>query len=143
VTWLGAGLLDQVCLVAAREGGPARELRARRRLRPVVLVSHLGFVLLVGSGLLAAQAAGLHLGQTRWLGLKAGLTAFLFAPLVAFHAWVNHVWIARGLRQTPAPPFSKDLRRGLGMDDMGRTLMGVFFAVAVPLAVWLSLARPR
>ena len=58
------------------------------------------------------------------------------------HAWVCHVWIARGLRQTAAPPFSKDLARGIGMDDMIRALAAPLLGVAVPLIVWLSAKKP-
>jgi hypothetical protein len=66
----------------------------------------------------------------------------LVLPLEAMHAWVCHVWIDRGLRQTPAPPFSKDLARGIGMDDMIRALAAPLLGVAIPLIVWLSVSRP-
>jgi hypothetical protein len=58
------------------------------------------------------------------------------------HAWVTHVWIARGLRQTAEPPLSKDLRRGVSVEEMIRTLSLPLLGIAVPLLVWLSVAKP-
>lgn len=74
----------------------------------------------------------------RWLHLKLGLTAFLLVPLEAFHAYVNHVWIARALRDGSA----RLLERGVGLDDMVRTLAIPLLGAAVPLLFWLSLRRP-
>jgi hypothetical protein len=88
------------------------------------------------------HAKGYRVGYPRWLSLKLGLAVFLALPLEAMHAYVGHVWIARGLRQTEAPPFSKDLARGLGIDEMIRTLALLLLGVAIPLMVWLSLAKP-
>ena len=84
----------------------------------------------------------LGVGQRRWLDLKLGVVAFLVVPLEAMHAWVNHGWIARGLRETAAPPFSRDLERGIGMDDMVRTLSALLLGAAVPFLVWLSVKEP-
>jgi len=58
------------------------------------------------------------------------------------HAWIAHAWIAGGLRQTPAPPFAKDLVRGIGMDEMLRALAAPLLLASVPLLVWLSLRKP-
>jgi hypothetical protein len=133
----------QAVLLRARAGGdPGRELSARRRLRPWLLVEHAGLVLALLAGLALLEARGWGPGRARWLGLKLGLTLFLVVPLEAMHAWVCHVWIARGLRQTTAPPFSKDLARGIGMDDMIRALAAPLLGVGVPLIVWLSLRKP-
>lgn len=85
---------------------------------------------------------GWGMGHARWLGVKVGLVAFLFLPLQAMHAYVCHVWVSRGLGQTRAAPYAKDLVRGLGMEEMIRTLEAVLFGVAVPLVIWLSLRRP-
>lgn len=85
---------------------------------------------------------GWGLSHARWLGVKVGLVAFLFVPLQVMHAYVCHVWIARGLGQTSAPPYAKDLVRGLGMEEMIRTLEAVLFGAAVPLVIWLSVCRP-
>ena len=63
-------------------------------------------------------------------------------PLETIHALVCHRWIARGLRQTEAPPFSKDLERGIGMDDMVRVLAIPLLGLGLPLIVWLSVAKP-
>jgi hypothetical protein len=52
------------------------------------------------------------------------------------------VWIARGLRQTVAPPFTRDLERGIGMDDMLRALSALLLGAALPLLVWLSVGEP-
>jgi hypothetical protein len=85
---------------------------------------------------------GWGLGQARWLALKLGLVAFLLVPLEAMHAYICHVWIERGLQETGSPPFSKDLERGIGMDDMLRALAVPLLLLALPLLVWLSLGKP-
>jgi hypothetical protein len=141
--WGGAALAAQVALLRARAGGdPGRELSARRRVHPLLAVEHAGLALALLAGLALLEARGWGPGRARWLGLKLGLTLFLVVPLEAMHAWVCHVWIARGLRQTTVPPFSKDLARGIGMDDMIRALAAPLLGVGVPLIVWLSLRKP-
>lgn len=129
-------------LHARRSGRPEDELRARRHVRGLVTLEHAALAAALGSGLILLDVLGLALGRYRWLDLKLGLVAFLLLPLEGMHAWVNHVWIARGLRQTTAPPFSRDLARGIGMDDMVRTLSAVLLGAAVPLLVWLSVREP-
>jgi hypothetical protein len=141
--WAGAALASQVVLLRARAGGdPGRELSARRRIRPLLAVEHAALALALLAGLALLEARGWGPGHARWLGLKLGLTLFLVVPLEAMHVWVCHVWIARGVRQTPAPPFSKDLARGIGMDDMIRALAAPLLGVGVPLIVWLSVRKP-
>jgi hypothetical protein len=108
----------------------------------VLVVEHAAFVLALAAGFGLLEHRHWGLGTARWLAVKIGLTAFLLVPLEAMHAWVCHDWIARGLRQTPAPPFSKDLARGIGMDDMLRALAAPLLAAALPLIVWLSWRRP-
>jgi hypothetical protein len=129
-------------VMAARRGGAEAELRARRRIAPLVATEHAALVLALLSGWLLLHALGLGLGQRRWLDLKLGLVAFLMIPLEAMHAWVTHGWIARGLRETPSPPFSRTLERGVGMDDMVRTLSALLLGAAVPLVAWLSVRKP-
>jgi hypothetical protein len=107
-----------------------------------VLTEHLALAAALGSGLLLMDVLDYRLGQRRWLDLKLGLVAFLVVPLEGMHAWVNHTWIARGLRATPAPPLSRELERGMAMDDMLRTLSVVLLGVALPLLAWLSLRKP-
>ena len=141
--WAGAAVAGQVLLWRARSGGDlGRELRTLRRAQPLLAVEHGAFAIALVSGAVLMADRGFSLGHPRWFGVKLGLVAFLFVPLEAMHAYVGHVWIARGLRETPAPPFSKDLARGIGMDDMVRTLAALLLGVAVPLVVWLSRARP-
>ena len=142
MVWLLAALAAQGILFGARGGGEAGQLAARRRVRPVVLLEHGAFVLALAAGLALLWHRHWGLGHARWLAVKIGLTAFLLVPLEAMHAWIAHVWIARGLRQTPAPPLSKDLLRGIGMDDMLRALAAPLLALSVPLLAWLSLWKP-
>jgi hypothetical protein len=139
---VAAALAAQGILLAARGRGEAGQLAARRRLRPVVLVEHGAFVLALAAGLALLWHRHWGLGHARWLAVKIGLTLFLLLPLEAMHAWIAHVWIARGLGQTPAPPLAKDLVRGIGMDDMLRALAAPLLLVALPLLVWLSLRKP-
>jgi hypothetical protein len=97
----------------------------------------------LGVGFAAMAAHGWRLGYPRWLSIKLGLVVFLLVPLEGMHAWVNHVWLARALRaRDSGAPLSRDLDRGLGMDDMVRTLAALLLAVALPVIAWLSLARP-
>lgn len=105
-------------------------------------MQHAGFLLLLLTGgvLLAhAPAALLH---ARWLHLKLGLTAFLLLPLEGFHAYVNHVWLAGGLRGPQGPAAARRVERALGLDDMVRSLAVPLLGAAVPLVAWLSLRRP-
>ena len=130
-------------LLGARRGGETPRLAARRRIQPVVLVEHLAFLLGLGAGVALLLHRHWGLGHARWLAVKIGLTLFLLVPLEAMHAWIAHGWIARGLRQTTSgPPFSKDLVRGVGMDDMLRALAAPLLAASVPLLAWLSLRKP-
>lgn len=118
-----------------------RELAARRRLQVVFAVKNAALVLALASGfLLQASAPGVD--RALWLLLKVGLVLFLVVPLEAMHAFIVHVWIARGLAETPAPPFSKTLVRGLGVEEMIRTLEIPLFGVGLPLLLWLSFRRP-
>jgi hypothetical protein len=114
----------------------------RRRLQPLLALEHAALAGLLLTGLWLMRAHGWAPTRGPWLGLKLGLVAFLVLPLEAMHAWIAHVWIARGLADTPAPPFSRGLERGLGVEEMLRTLALPLFGVGIPLIVWLSLRRP-
>jgi hypothetical protein len=132
----------QAALVLARRRPEAAALEARRRLHPLLAVEHVAFALAVAAGFLLLHHRGWGLGHARWLAVKIGLTVFLLVPLEAMHAWICHLWIARGLRETAAPPPSRTLERGLGMDEMLRALAAPLLALALPLLVWLSVRRP-
>lgn len=108
----------------------------------MVALEHVALAAALASGVVLMGVRGMAVGQHAWLDLKLGLILFLLVPLEGMHAWVNHGWIERGLRETAAPPFSRDLERGIGMDDMVRTLSAVLLSLAVPLLVWLSVRRP-
>lgn len=142
VAWASAALGAQVVLSLARRRGPEAEIAARRRLQTALAGEHaaLALVLLSGIALLLHHRWGL--GHARWLALKIGLVAFLVVPLEAFHAYVCHVWIARALRRTSAPPFPRDLERAAGMDDMVRVVAVPLLGLGLPLVLWLSLAKP-
>jgi hypothetical protein len=127
---------------ARRAGDAAGELHTRRRIRPVVAAEHLALAAALLSGVALLDALGLSVGHHRWLDLKIGLVLFLVVPLEGMHAWVNHGWIARGLEETAKPPFSRNLARGIGMDDMVRTLSALLLGAAVPFLVWLSVREP-
>jgi uncharacterized membrane protein SirB2 len=134
--WVGAAAAYALAM-ARTPRVAAAALAARRRLQPLLLLEHACLLLLLVSGLLLMRHRGWGLGHARWLMAKLGLVAFLVVPLEAFH-----VWIARGLRQTPSPPFSKDLARGLAVQEMIATLAVPLLGTALPLLLWLSLARP-
>jgi uncharacterized membrane protein len=143
VAWVAVGLGIPLALSRARRSGrPEDELAARRRLLPALLAEHAAVLVLFLSGLALLWHHGWGLGQARWLALKLGLVAFLVLPLEGMHAYISHRWLARGLRQTAAPPFSKDLERAIGMDDMIRAIAIPLLGLGLPLIVWLSVARP-
>ena len=95
-------------------------------------------MLVLASGAVLLAGAGPAMLHARWLHLKLGLVAFLLVPLEAFHAYVNHVWIARARRDAS----QRLLERGTGLDDMIRSLAVPLLGGAVPLLLWLSLRRP-
>jgi hypothetical protein len=111
-------------------------------MRALIAAEHASLALALLTGVALMALRGWSLGHARWLGLKAGLIVFLLVPMEGMHAYVSHVWIARGLRDTAAPPFSKDLARGIGMEDMLRALALPLLGLAVPLLVWLSVWKP-
>ena len=141
--WVAAALAAQIVLsLARRRADPAAQIRARLRIQPVLVAEHAALGLALLSGVALLRLHGWGLGHARWLALKLGLVAFLIVPLEAFHAYVCHVWIARGLRQTKAPPFSRDLERGVGVDEMIRVLAVPLLGLGLPVVLWLSLAKP-
>ena len=144
VAWVAAALGAQIVLSRARRTGRRAEgeLRARRRLQPALVAEHAALALVLLSGLALLLHHGWGLGHARWLAVKLGLVAFLLVPLESFHAYVCHVWLARGLRQTQAPPFSKDLDRAVGMDEMIRAIAVPLLGLGLPLVLWLSLGKP-
>jgi hypothetical protein len=134
--------VSQARLLAARGRGETEELSARRSMRRLVAAEHAMLALALATGFVLMAGRGWGPGRARWFGLKLGLVVFLLIPLEAMHAYVCHVWIGRGLRETAAPPFSKDLARGIGMEDMLRALAIPLLGLAVPLLVWLSVFKP-
>jgi hypothetical protein len=143
IVWIGAAVAAHVGSHRVHAGGATPEGLARaRRLQRVLAIEHGALALGLLSGLVLMWMRGWGVGHPRWLAVKLGLTLFLLLPLEGMHAYVSHVWIRRGLRQTAAPPYAKDLRRGLAMDEMVRTLSLVLLGPAVPLLVWLSVWKP-
>lgn len=120
----------------------ARELSARRRLQSILALKSAALGIALLSGFLLLQSSAPGVGRARWLLLKLGLVVFLVIPLEAMHAFIAHVWIARGLAETAAPPLAKTLERGLGIEEMIRTLEIPLFGVGLPLLLWLSFRRP-
>ena len=121
---------------------PGGELEARRRLHRWLALEHLALLVafLAGGALLGLRGWGV--GHARWLDLKLGLCAFLIVPLECMHAYVSHFWIGPGLRPAASASSSKDLARGIGMDDMLRAIAAPLLALALPLLAWLSVRKP-
>jgi hypothetical protein len=119
-------------------GRASNEPGTRGRLLRLAAVQHVLFAIVLATGATLLASAAPVVLNARWLHLKLGLTAFLLVPLEAFHAYVNHVFIARALREGRP----RLLERGVGLDDMVRTLAIPLLGVAVPLLFWLSLRRP-
>jgi len=129
-------------VLPARRRGAEAELHARRRFHWLLTLEGAAFALLLSTGLLAMRFRGWGIGYPGWLALKSGLVAFLFVPLEGIHAYAAFVFLARGLRVTPAPPFSRELERGASMQGMVWALAVPLLGLALPLVLWLSLARP-
>lgn len=125
----------------ARARGEAG-LEARRGLQPLATARHLMLGLALATGFWLMQNLQLGPARARWLALKLGLVAFLVVPMEAMHAFIAHGWTARGLRRTPAPPFDRELERGLGVEEMLRTLAVPLFGLGLPLVLWLSFRKP-
>lgn len=121
---------------------PSNELGVRRRLQPRLVAEHVAFVLVLVTGALLMQAHGWSITRARWLTLKLGLVLFLVVPFEAMHAFICHGWIASGLRRTREAPLARDLERGIGVEEMLRTLAIPLLGIGVPLLVWLSVRRP-
>ncbi len=140
--WAGAACVRRALVTRARRRGESDELLARRRQAWLVPFGEAALLLALLAGLLLVRQAGFSFGHPRWLGAKVGLTLALILPLESLHAWVTYGWMRSGLRETLAPPFSKDLRRAAGIEDMLWALAVPLYGLALPLMVWLSLARP-
>ena len=67
---------------------------------------------------------------------------FLVLPLEAMHAYVAHVWIARGIGRSSGDSLSKDFSRGVAVEEMLRTIGLPLLGIGVGLILWLSLRRP-
>jgi hypothetical protein len=141
-TWLAAGLGGQWVAVRARGARPSLEIATRRNLGPIFCVEHVSIAVALATGVLLMRVHGWHPGQARWLDLKLGLVAFVIVPLEAMHAYVVHVWMARGLRRTSGEAMDKDLSRGLGIEEMLRAIGLPLLGLALPLVFWLSLGGP-
>ena len=134
VCWVASGLLAQALWWTRPRTG---DDRARRRtLLTVTRIQHVSFALLLLGGAAMLLQASPALAHARVLHLKLGLTAFLLLPLEAFHAYVCTAWIGPGLQDRGR---ARDLERGLGLDDMVRSLQIPLFGLAVPLLAWLSM----
>jgi hypothetical protein len=123
-------------------GETSAGLRAVRQGQAWMLLRHALLALALGSGIALYPRLPPAASHAMWLDLKLGLVAFLMIPLEGMHAYACHVWIARGLRSTPAPPFARDLQRGLAIEEMVRTLEVPLLGLGVPLMAWLSLVKP-
>ena len=140
--WTGAALAYPALVLHARREGQLAELVARRRLHWLLAVETGAFLLLVVSGFGAMRMHGWGIGYPRWLALKLGLTAFLLVPLEVIYAYAARGFLARGLRRTEAPPFTRELERGVSMQEMVWALAVPLVGLALPLLIWLSLAHP-
>ena len=143
IAWMAAAAAGQAALWRSRRrGGLAGEVERRRRLGPLYGVEHVALAAALLSGFFLMWSRGWGPGHPRWLGVKLGLVAFVIVPLEAMHAWVNHVWIPRALREALPGQVTRPLERWVGMDDMVRALALLLLGVALPFIAWLSVARP-
>jgi len=140
--WVASGLAGQAIRLSRGRLRDAAAPAVDPRSRLLPAIEHASFALTLIAGALLLYLRGWGWGHARWLAVKLGLVALLILPLESMHAYVNHVFIPRSLRGTAGSPPARDLARGLGMDDMIRTLSVPLLGVSVPLIVWLSLRKP-
>lgn len=117
------------------------QARRRRSAGRLFAAEHAGLLLALLTGVALMAVHGWGLGHPRWLALKIGLTAFLIVPLEGFHAFVCHVWLPAARRLT-GPMGERRVERGVGMEEMIRTLGIPLLGMAVPLILWLSYRKP-
>jgi hypothetical protein len=127
--WVVAWLAGQV---QARRGRPTERVFA---------VEHIALLLAITSGFVLMAAHGWRFGHPRWLAVKIGLVFFLLIPLEGFHAFVCHAWLPQARRWSGVMG-ERRVERGVGMEEMIRTLGIPLLGMAVPLLVWLSLKKP-
>lgn len=108
----------------------------------MIALSALSFAVTLSSGYALMRLHGWTLAYPRWLALKIGLVLFLFLPLEAFLTYVGVCWVAPGLRRTLRPPFAQELTRAASMQQMVWAIAVPLLGLALPLVIWLSLARP-
>jgi hypothetical protein len=142
VVWAASALAYAGAVRRARRRGPAAELDARRRYQRLRYLEVTSLAVGLLAGLLLMSLHGWRLGYPRWLSTKLGLVAFLLVPLEGFRVYVTILWLGPGLRETKAPPFSKELARGISMDEMLQALAVPLLLIALPIILWLSWARP-
>jgi len=140
--WAGAALAYPALVVPARRRGPAAEILARRRFHWLLGARSAAFLAVLATGLLAMRVQGWGIDYPRWLSLKLGLVAFLLLPLEAIDAYAVRRFLARGLARAVAPAFPRDLERGVSMQQMVWALALPLYGLALPVLLWLSLARP-
>jgi hypothetical protein len=114
---------------------------ARRASVPLVYVEHAALAVALAAGWGLMRGHGWSIGHPRWLGVKLLLVTFLVVPLEAMHAWASYAWI-RGGPGSFGPGSAARFRRGLALEEMIRTLEAVLLGLGVPIAAWLSWARP-
>jgi hypothetical protein len=125
----------------------AGQVQARRRTgtdgiaRRLFAVEHGALLLAIVTGFFLMSLHGWRLSHPRWLGLKVGLVVFLLVPLEGFHAFVCHAWLPQA-RRWGGVMGERRVERGIGMEEMIRTLAIPLLGMAVPLLVWLSFKRP-
>jgi hypothetical protein len=129
-------------VLRAGRRGESAELAARRRGQRIVALSAGACFLALASGYALMRLQGWSLAYPRWLALKIGLVLFLFLPLEGFLAYVGAFWSAPGLARSEAPPFSQELSRAASMQQMLWAIAVPLVGLALPLVLWLSLARP-
>jgi hypothetical protein len=142
LVWLAAASAYPSLVLRARRRGGDAELLARRRLQYLIALEAAAFAFVLATGCALMHFHGWSLAYPRWLALKIGLVSFLFLPLEGFLAYVGAAWIRPGLRATLGPPLAKELARGGAMQEMVWAIAVPLAGLALPLVVWLSLARP-
>lgn len=102
---------------------------------------HASLALAILSGFALMSVHGWRLAHPRWLAVKVGLVVFLLVPLEGFHAFVCHVWMPAARRERGALQ-ARRLERGVGMEEMIRTLGIPLLGAALTIILWLSFRKP-
>jgi hypothetical protein len=148
IVWAGSALgAFWIVLVAtwqARRSPEDAELDrrlvwVRLQFSHAVVLEHVAFLVLVGSGLLLQRALSLD-WMIPWFAAKCIIVFGVFVPLEAFDVWLSHWRVPHAVGRAGQDP--DDLRRVMRWHDVFLWGGGAVVMVLIPFVVWLIVVKP-